>query len=154
MIDASKGRGPSAAELPQEVNVHNGDAPASRQPESAETHDRTVSGPTAQRRATPVSSEKIEANRRNAQNSTGPKTDAGKQASRMNALKHGLLTKEVVITRGDYKEDERAFAQLLEDLQAQFQPVGVAEGSKSRRSRSATGARCARSGMSTGRSGN
>src|SRR5215468_9295835 len=32
----------------------------------------------------------IEANRRNAQNSCGPKTAEGKEASRRNALKHGL----------------------------------------------------------------
>jgi hypothetical protein len=75
----------------------------------------------------PISEKQLEANRRNASQSTGPTTEAGKQASRMNAVKHGLLAKEVVITRGDYKEDERAFARLLEELRAQFQPVGVAE---------------------------
>jgi hypothetical protein len=32
----------------------------------------------------------IEANRRNAQKSTGPKTQAGRDRSRLNALKHGL----------------------------------------------------------------
>ena len=38
-----------------------------------------------------MSSEKqAEANRRNAQNSTGPKTQEGKDAVRLNALKHGL----------------------------------------------------------------
>jgi len=31
----------------------------------------------------------IEANRRNALKSTGPKTDAGKKASRCNAVRHG-----------------------------------------------------------------
>jgi hypothetical protein len=50
-----------------------------------------------------------------------------KRASRMNALKHGLLANEVVITRGDYKEDEEAFTQLLLELREQFTPVGVAE---------------------------
>jgi hypothetical protein len=45
----------------------------------------------------------------------------------MNALKHALLAKEIVITRGDNKEDERAFAQLLEDLRADRQPIGVVE---------------------------
>ena len=35
----------------------------------------------------------IEANRRNAQNSRGPATDAGKLASRKNSLKHGLAPK-------------------------------------------------------------
>jgi len=45
----------------------------------------------------------------------------------MNALKHALLAKEVVITRGDNKEDEWAFVQLLEDLHADRQPIGVVE---------------------------
>ena len=38
----------------------------------------------------------IDANRRNAQNSTGPKTPEGKEASRQNALKHGLSGDGVV----------------------------------------------------------
>ena len=101
----------------------------------------------------PISEKQLEANRRNASQSTGPKTEAGKQASRMNAVTHGLLAKAVVITAGDYQEDEQEFGQLLEDLREQFTPVGVAEDLKSRRSPSATGARCARSGMSTGPSG-
>ena len=127
MIDANNGRGPSADKPPREVNAQNGEAPASRTPESGETHDRTVSGTARPLPATPVSIRKVEANRRNGQHSTGPKTEAGKQASRVNALKHGLLAKEIVITRGDYNEDKQAFAQLLDELEEQFTPVGVAE---------------------------
>jgi hypothetical protein len=74
-----------------------------------------------------ISEKQLEANRRNASQSTGPKTEAGKQASRMNAVTHGLLAKAVVITAGDYQEDEQEFGQLLEDLREQFGPVGVAE---------------------------
>jgi hypothetical protein len=75
----------------------------------------------------PISEKQREANRRNASQSTGPKTEAGKQASRMNAVTHGLLAKTVAITAGDYQEDEQEFGQLLEDLREQFTPVGVAE---------------------------
>ncbi len=75
----------------------------------------------------PISEKQLEANRRNASQSTGPKTEAGKQASRMNSVSHGLLAKAVVITAGDYQEDEQEFGQLLEDLREQFTPVGVAE---------------------------
>jgi hypothetical protein len=46
----------------------------------------------------------IEANRRNALKSTGPKTQAGKQASRCNAVRHGL-TAETVITALEDAED-------------------------------------------------
>jgi len=39
----------------------------------------------------------IEANRRNAQQSTGPRTDAGKKTSSLNALRHGLTSRIVVL---------------------------------------------------------
>ncbi len=74
-----------------------------------------------------ISEKKLEANRRNARQSTGPKTKAGKRASRLNAVTHGLLATIVVITAGDYQEDPQAFAQLLDELREQFMPVGVAE---------------------------
>ena len=38
----------------------------------------------------------IEANRRNALKSTGPKTEAGKLASRRNAVRHGLTAETVI----------------------------------------------------------
>jgi hypothetical protein len=74
-----------------------------------------------------ISEKKLEANRRNARQSTGPKTAAGKQASRLNAVTHGLLAKAVPITKGDYQEDGEEFLQLLDDLREQFTPVGMAE---------------------------
>ena len=50
----------------------------------------------------------FEANRRNALKSTGPATDAGKQRSRRNAVRHGL-TAETVITTLEDEEDYKAF---------------------------------------------
>jgi hypothetical protein len=50
----------------------------------------------------------IEANRRNALRSTGPKTEDGKRQSRRNALRHGL-TAETVIDGLEDSEDYRAF---------------------------------------------
>ena len=50
----------------------------------------------------------IDANRRNAFKSTGPTTDAGKQLSRCNAVRHGL-TAETVITTLEDEEDYKAF---------------------------------------------
>jgi hypothetical protein len=38
----------------------------------------------------------IEANRRNSANSTGPKTEEGKQRSRRNALRRGLCAETVI----------------------------------------------------------
>jgi hypothetical protein len=50
----------------------------------------------------------IEANRRNARLSTGPKTEEGKRKSRRNALRHGL-TAETVIDALESAEDYAAF---------------------------------------------
>jgi hypothetical protein len=61
----------------------------------------------------------IEANRRNALKSTGPKTEAGKQVSRCNAVRHGL-TAETVIGALEDTEDYRAFeAAVTADYDAQ-----------------------------------
>ena len=50
----------------------------------------------------------IEANRGNALRSTGPKTEAGKQRSRRNAVRHGLTAETVVVALEDI-EDYQAF---------------------------------------------
>jgi hypothetical protein len=55
-----------------------------------------------------TSHRQIEANRRNALKSTGPLTEAGKKASRCNAVRHGL-TAETVISALEDAEDYKAF---------------------------------------------
>src|SRR5690349_25120580 len=61
----------------------------------------------------------IEANRRNSLKSTGPKTETGKQASRCNAVRHGL-TAETVIGALEDTEDYKAFeAAITVDYDAQ-----------------------------------
>jgi hypothetical protein len=50
----------------------------------------------------------IEANRRNARKSTGPTTEEGKQRSRCNAVRHGLMA-ETVIGALEDAEDYKAF---------------------------------------------
>jgi hypothetical protein len=61
----------------------------------------------------------IEANRRNALKSTGPRTEAGKEISRRNAVRHGL-TAETVISALEDAEDYRAFeAAIAADYDAQ-----------------------------------
>jgi hypothetical protein len=74
-----------------------------------------------------VSERKLAANRRNAKRSTGPKTPAGKAAVRYNALKHGLLAKEVVVTASDCPEDRVEFDRLHCALVDDLQPIGVLE---------------------------
>jgi hypothetical protein len=57
----------------------------------------------------PVSARKILANRKNALRSTGPKALRGKHTVSRNAIKHGLLAREVVITAGDGEESPKSF---------------------------------------------
>ena len=54
----------------------------------------------------------IEANRRNAQSSTGPRTEAGKERSSRNAVRHGL-TAETVIEPLEDAEDYQAFEEAV-----------------------------------------
>jgi hypothetical protein len=70
-----------------------------------------------------TSAKKAEANRRNSLKSTGPKTPAGKAAVRLNPLRHGLLSKEILLPG----EDEEALRELAERLRAELQPVGELE---------------------------
>jgi len=74
-----------------------------------------------------VSPAQLKANRKNALQSTGPRTPEGKAKVRMNALKHGLLAREAVILAGDGKEDLGEFMALLEDLVATLAPDGPLE---------------------------
>lgn len=67
-----------------------------------------------------VSQKQLEANKINAQKG-GVKTEEGKEASKYNALKHGIL-KETV------SEYEQSFSKdIMDRLNSQFQPVGVLE---------------------------
>ncbi len=70
-----------------------------------------------------TSDRKAAANRQNARKSTGPKTPEGKAAVRQNALKHGLLSQEVLLP----DEDEEALQELGESLRDELQPVGELE---------------------------
>src|SRR5208283_4816131 len=71
-----------------------------------------------------TSVKQIEANRRNALHSTGPTTPEGKQASRLNALKHGLRAKEVIIPG---QEDPAEFEAMLTELCEDWAPKGRTE---------------------------
>jgi len=58
--------------------------------------------------------EQFEANRRNPQKPTGPKTPKGKSAVGMNALRHGLRARSAVLPG----EDTTEFHRLCNDLEA------------------------------------
>ena len=65
----------------------------------------------------------IEANRRNALKSTGPRTPEGRARSSRNALKHGLASEHAVLDT----EDRKLFDQLLSSYRADLQPDGPLE---------------------------
>ena len=65
----------------------------------------------------------IEANRQNARNSTGPKSAGGKAVTKMNALRHGILAKQILIPG----EEEKDLRNLHQEFLDALQPVGTLE---------------------------
>jgi hypothetical protein len=62
------------------------------------------------------SKKKIDANQRNAQCSTGPRTPTGKRTSSRNSLKHGLFSRELRLTDEDKPEFEKLRRELTQQL--------------------------------------
>jgi hypothetical protein len=65
----------------------------------------------------------IEANRLNAQKSTGPKTPEGRAAVRLNGVKHGITAETLVLK----VESEADFTDLLDSYEAEHQPATPTE---------------------------
>jgi hypothetical protein len=66
---------------------------------------------------------RIDINRANSQHSTGPKTEAGKQRSSLNALRHGLTGQIVVMPT----EDLEAYQLHLASFTDEYDPQGATE---------------------------
>jgi hypothetical protein len=64
-----------------------------------------------------------EINQANAQHSTGPRTEAGKQRSSFNALRHGLTSRIVVMPT----EDLEAYQSHLKSFTDEYNPQGATE---------------------------
>jgi hypothetical protein len=71
----------------------------------------------------PISEAKLEANRRNRQKSCGPLTEAGKQRSKLNAVKHGMRAATLVLL----DEDAQALGDRKAAWTASLLPRGAAE---------------------------
>ena len=65
----------------------------------------------------------INANRLNSQKSTGPRTDAGKQRSSLNAIRHGLTAQTVVLP----SEDPTAYESHRRQFLDEYQPATATE---------------------------
>ena len=75
----------------------------------------------------PASSRKIEANRRNASKSTGPRTEIGKRTVAKNALKHGFFSKWLLIPHPDRKEDPTEYQNFYAALREHYEPLDFLE---------------------------
>jgi hypothetical protein len=64
----------------------------------------------------PTSEARVQANRKNAARSTGPKTEEGKERSRQNSLKHGMTGAGVVLIEADAAEVERRTLKFADEL--------------------------------------
>jgi len=74
-----------------------------------------------------VSNKQLEANRRNAELSTGPVTDEGKSIVSKNRVSHGLLSRDVVLPGMEEFEKIEDFQQMKESMEDYWQPEGVME---------------------------
>ncbi len=68
-----------------------------------------------------ISQKRLDANRRNAQKSTGPRTPAGKARASANAITHGLSSPLAPGTLL-HTEDPAAFQAVLDEYVATYQP--------------------------------
>jgi hypothetical protein len=75
----------------------------------------------------PRSFQQLAASRRNGQKSFGPKTLAGRETARMNALKHGLFAKSVLVQGLNIRESRHEFSDLYRRFWDDLQPVGAVE---------------------------
>lgn len=66
---------------------------------------------------------RLAANRANAQFSTGPASSEGKAIASKNAMRHGLLSRKLLLD----DEDPEEFEALVDDLGGSLGPVGIAE---------------------------
>jgi hypothetical protein len=65
-----------------------------------------------------ISEKQHEANRQNAQHSTGPATSAGKAAASRNAVTYGLRARTLLLPGEDYRD----YQQICAGLEAEWQP--------------------------------
>jgi hypothetical protein len=78
-----------------------------------------------QKASNTTSARKIEANRRNAQRSTGPKTPEGKAKSSQNAITHGILVKKFL--SGAAPETVAEIEALAAGIWEHYQPADMLE---------------------------
>ncbi len=74
-----------------------------------------------------TSEKQLLANQKNALVSTGPRTIKGKEIIARNAIKHGIFTKDLIVSFARGKEDEEEFLEMLNNLTGCFIPQNQME---------------------------
>ena len=70
-----------------------------------------------------ISEAQLAANRANAMLSTGPRSEEGKRRSAMNAVKHGLAARTIVLA----KEDQGKYAAFVKEIFESWEPANARE---------------------------
>ena len=71
----------------------------------------------------PPSHDRAAINRANSRHSTGPRTEAGKQRAKLNALRHGLTSQSVLLPN----ESPGAYQKHVQEFLDEYQPKGPTE---------------------------
>lgn len=71
-----------------------------------------------------TSKKQTDANRENAQKSTGPVTEEGKKNSSQNAVKHGFNATSIILNSPSIKEDQSEYDTLVASLIEELKPQG------------------------------
>ena len=103
----------------QSTQLSSADQPGSSPTQTPAEPTPPIEEPGSTPQPKPISEAQHNANRANSQHSSGPRTDAGKATSSMNALRHGLTGQAVLLPH----EDATQYQRELDSYIANYQPV-------------------------------
>ena len=123
-IEAAQGSGngipPITGHPPTQPHADDNDETARKAAPSSPT------GPIPDFGKPPVSPKKLEANRLNAQKSTGPRTEEGKAKAAANSYKHGFFAKRLFNTE-QWTKDKADYETVASGLYQHYKPEGFME---------------------------
>lgn len=112
--------------------IQTGQSPAAPQADDNDDATRKAaspssSGPIPDAGKAPVSPKKLEANRLNAQKSTGPRTEEGKAKAAANSYRHGFFAKHLFLNAEQWAKDKADYETVADGIIKHYQPVGYME---------------------------
>jgi hypothetical protein len=124
-IEAAQGSGngipPITGHPPTQPHADDNDETARKAAPSSPT------GPIPDFGKPPVSPKKLEANRMNAQKSTGPRTEEGKAKAAANSYKHGFFAKRLFLNTEQWTKDKTDYETVASGLYQHYKPEGFME---------------------------